>query len=111
MTENVDAPSQQTIVSLQLEGDLAAEVDWIAQQDGVTRSEILRRLLLSSLRTETRGASHCLRELHVIDGRLKQIIQKLDDIEAVDAAAALEEAVEWVDASIDRLEDFEEDED
>ena len=108
MTEDVDVRSTPQILSLQIDGDLAGEIDSIARLDGVTRSEILQRLLLSSLRTETQDTSRWVRELHVIEGRLKQIIQKLDDIEADEAATALAEAVEWVDTSIDRLEEFEE---
>jgi len=110
MTEHVDLQSTPQILSLQLDGDLAREIDAIAQQDGVTRSEILRRLLLSSLQTEMEDTSRCMRELVEISGRLERIQGRLVKLDADDAAEAVEDVVNAIVLAIDEVEDFEPDE-
>ncbi len=110
MAEHVDLQSTTQILSLQLDGDLAREIDAIARQDGVTRSEILRRLLLSSLQTEIEDTSRCMRELVEISGRLERIQGRLVKIDADDAAEAVEDVVNAIVLAIDELEDFEPDE-
>ncbi len=110
MTEHVELQSTPQILSLQLDGDLAREIDAIAQQDGVTRSEILRRLLLSSLQTEMEDTSRCMRELVEISGRLERIQGRLVKLDADDAAEAVEDVVNAIVLAIDEVEDFEPDE-
>ncbi len=107
MTEHVDAQLPPQILSLQIDGDLAGEIDAIARQDGVTRSEILRRLLLSSLRPEIDDTSRCVRELVEISGRLERIQERLVNLDADDAAEAVEDVVDAIVVAIDEAEDFE----
>ncbi len=111
MTEHVDLQSTTQILSLQLDGDLAREIDAIARQDGVTRSEILRRLLLSSLQTEIEDTSRCMRELVEISDRLERIQGRLVRIDADDAAEAVEDVVNAIVLAIDEVGDFDPDED
>ncbi len=109
MIEHLEVDPRPQILSLQIDAELAAEIDWIASQDGVSRSEILRRLLLSSLHRESRGVAHSLHELQTIRGRLGQIQAKLEDLEADDAAQAIKDARDAIEVAVDDLEDFEPD--
>lgn len=109
MTEHVDVEPRPQILSLQLDRELAGEIDSIARQDGVTRSEILRRLLLSSLRVEIQDTSRCIRELVEISGRLERIQARLVKLDADDAAEAVEDVVDAVAVAIDEVKDFEPD--
>ncbi len=109
MTEDIDLRSSPQILSVHLDGDLADEIDSIARLDGVSRSALLRRLLLSSLDTEKLETVRLLRRLRAAEGELAQIHKLLEDLEADDAAEAIEDAVEAIVVAVDELQDFEPD--
>ena len=109
--KNNPNPTSRDVVSVRLEGALADEVNRIAKEDGLSRSEILRRLLVASLESEQPPTVRCLSQLGVIERQLEQITATLDDVEAEDAAASVEAAAGWVTQSIEELEEFEEEDD
>ena len=104
------APS--AIVSFQLDGALAEQVDRIAQAEGVSRSDVLRRALLVNLGADLGVTERCIRQLNGIHDQLIDTIEKL---EAEDwSPQSLHQAVELVAGCIDELEgseDEDEDED
>jgi len=104
-------PTSRDVVSVRLEGALADEVNRIAEEDGLSRSEILRRLLVASLESEQPPTVRCLSQLGVIERQLEQITATLDDVEAEAAAESVEAAAGWVTQSIEELEEFEEEDD
>jgi len=111
MTEHaVVEPTSQTL-SLKVDEDLAAQIDSIARQDGVSRSEILRRLLLRNLQVESRVSIRCQHGLRAITGQLERILEILQDAESDEAAEFVDGAIDGIAAAIDELEgDEDEDE-
>ncbi|KKL48264.1 hypothetical protein LCGC14_2327240 [marine sediment metagenome] len=108
MTEETEARPSQTL-SLHVDGDLAAEIDAIARQDGVSRSEILRRLLLRNLEADLDTTERWVRQLNGIHDQLVDVIEKL---EAEDwNPESPHAAVELVAGCIDELEAADEDDD
>jgi len=101
----------KNVISLRLEGEFADQVDRIAQEDGVSRSEVLRRMLIGNLESEGLVTVRWIRRLRVIVGQLSELREDFEEAEALNAANALEEALEWIDSSIDQLEDFEPEDD
>jgi len=112
MTENPDSPPSGDVVSLRLEGEFADEVDRIARQDGCSRSEVLRRLLVANLERQGLVTTvRWIRTLRVIKGQLLALRENFEEAEADDAAQAIEDAVDAIVAAIDELEDFEPEDD
>jgi len=111
MTENPDSPPSGDVVSLRLEGEFADEVDRIARQDGCSRSEVLRRLLVGNLESKGLVTVRWIRTLRVIEGQLSSLRESVEEAEADDAAQAIEDAVDAIVLAIDELEDFEPDDD
>ncbi len=106
MTDPNPAPSD--MISFRLEGALADELDRIAEQEGISRSEVLRRSLLASFDSERGVTIRSLRELRTIHGRVEQIAAKLEDTDAWDAAKPLNEAFDLIADAIAELELFDE---
>lgn len=107
MTEHTEGRPSQTL-SLHVDGDLAAEIDAIARQDGVSRSEILRRLLLRNLEADLGPTERWVRKLNGIHDQLVDMIEKL---EAEDwNPQSLHQAVELVAGCIGELEASEDEE-
>ncbi len=110
MTEDVDVRPTSQILSLHVDGELAAEIDAIAREDGVTRSEILRRLLLRNLEADLGPTKRWVRKLNGIHDQLVDVFKEVEETEADDAANTLSAAIEWLSDTIDALEEFDEDE-
>jgi len=110
MNDNPASPANP-IVSFQLDGALAEEVDRIAQEDGCSRSDVLRRLVLVNLESEAVVTVRWIRRLRVIEGQLMDLSADFEQAEASEAAEALEDAVGAVVLAIDELEDFEPEDD
>ncbi len=96
------------MISFRLEGALADELCRIAEQEGISRSEVLRRSLLASFDSERGVTIRSLRELRTIHGRVEQIAAKLEDTDAWDAAKPLNEAFDLIADAIAELELFDE---
>jgi len=111
MTEDVEVRPITQILSLKVDGDLAAEIDAIARQDGVTRSEILRRLLLRNLEADLGPTERWVRKLNGIHDQLVGVFNEVEQSEADDAANTLSAAIESLSDAIDELEEFEEEDD
>ena len=109
----IDYPSPQSgeMISFRLDTALQEAVDRIARQDGCSRSEVLRRLLMANLQSEEQLTVRCVRRLRAIEGEMAQMHELLYDDEAEDAAEFLEVAIDAVGRTIDELEDFEEEDD
>ncbi len=88
------------MISFRLEGTLARELDRIADQGGLSRSEMLRQLLLASV--EQPAAIRCVRQLWAIHGQLQQIAVELE-IDEEDAAESVQKAAESVADSLEEL--------
>ncbi len=110
MSNDASSAPNPSIVSFQLDGALAEQVDRIAKAEGVSRSDVLRRALLVKLGADLGVMERCVRQLNGIHDQLIDTIEKL---EAEDwNPQSLHEAVELVAGCIDELEDSEdEDED
>jgi len=104
-------PDTEEMLSFRLDAALAAALDRIAQQDGASRSEILRRLLRAGVESEERLTVRWVRRLRGIEGDLAQTHELLEEAEADDAAEFVETAVDAIGRAIDELEDFEPDND
>lgn len=111
MNENPEsrAPTD-TIVSVRLDGAFAEQVDLIAQRDGCSRSDVLRRLLLAKLDSED-PTVRWVRRLEAIESQLSDIGNLLEDEGASDAAEEIDDAVAAVGRAVDDLEDFEPEDD
>ncbi len=97
------------MISFRLEGTLARELDRIAEQSGLSRSEMLRHLLLASV--EQPAAIRYVRQLWAIHTQLQQIAGELE-IDEEDAAEFVQKAAESVADSLEELgEEFEDEED
>ncbi len=98
------------MISFRLEGTLARELDRIAEQGGLSRSEMLRHLLLASV--EQPAAIRCVRQLWAIHAQLQRVAGDLE-IDEEDAAKFVHKAAESVADSLEELgEEFaDEDED
>ena len=97
------------MISFRLHGALADELDRLAGEDGCSRSEMLRQLLVG--RVQERPTTRCIRLLWTIHGQLQKIGADLEDDE-YDAALLLQNAVESVGESLEELgEEFGDDED
>ncbi len=110
MTEHLEDRAAYQTFSLHVDGDLAAEIDAIARQDGVTRSEILRRLLLRNLEADLGPTERWVRKLNGIHDQLVDVFKEVEQSEADDAANTLSAAIEELSDTIDALEEFDEDE-
>lgn len=104
-------PPAGELISFRLDGALQEAVDRIARQDGCSRSEVLRRLLMANLQSEEQLTVRCVRRLRAIEGELTQMHELLGDAEAEDAAEFVEEAVDAVGRAVDELEEWEEEDD
>ncbi len=104
-----DTSPASDMISFRLDGALAEELDRVAAQDGLSRSALLRGLLVG--RVEERPTVRCIRQLWTIHGQLQQIVANLEG-EEEDAAELVQDAVNSVAESLEELgEDFEPDED
>lgn len=108
MTDNPGPPPSGNVISLRIEGEFADQIDRIAQEDGCSRSEVLRRMLLGNLDTEVRVTVRWIRQLTAVHDQLVDLLPKLESAEAWKAAKEVEDAADSLDRSIDALEDFEE---
>ena len=109
----IDSPNPATeeMLSFRLDGALATALDRIARQDGASRSEILRRLLLAGVEREEQLTGRWIRRLRAIEGELAAVHELVEEAEADDAAEFLDLAVDAVARAIDELEDFEPEDD
>jgi len=96
------------MISFRLDGALAEELDRVAAQDGVSRSALLRGLLVG--RVEERPTVRCIRQLWIIHGQLQQIAADLEG-EEEEAAESVQNAVASVSDSLEELGEEFEDED
>ena len=103
-----DTDRASDMISFRLDGALAEELDRVAAQDGLSRSALLRGLLVG--RVEERPTSRCVRQLWTIHGQLRQIVADLEDDEE-DAAELVQDAVNSVGESLEELGEEFEDED
>ncbi len=110
MTEHVEDRAAYQTFSLHVDGDLAAEIDAIARQEGVTRSEILRRLLLRNLDAGLGPTQRWVRKLNGIHDELAKVFEQVEETEADDATNLLGDAIEATRDAINALEEFAEDE-
>jgi len=111
MNGELKIPPSGNVVALRLEGEFADEVDRIAREDGCSRSEVLRRLLLANLESEGLVTVRWIRRLGVIAGQLTALREDFEEAEAVNPASAIEDALDAIEVAIDELEDFDPDED
>ena len=109
MSNNASSPPNPSIVSFQLDGALAEQVDRIAQAEGISRSDVLRRALLVNLGADLGLTEQWIRQLNGIHDQLVDMIKKLET-EDWDPWS-LHEAVELVAGCIDELEDSEDEDD
>ncbi len=110
MIDTANPPSGD-VISFRLDGALQEAVDRIARQDGCSRSEILRRLLMANLQSEDQLTVRWIRRLRAIEGELTQMHELFGEAEASDAAEFVEEAVDAVGRAVDELEEWEEEDD
>jgi len=104
-----DTSPTSDMISFRLDGALAEELDRVAAQDGLSRSALLRGLLVG--RVEERPTVRCIRQLWMIHGQLEQIVANLED-EEEDAAELVQDAVNSVAGSLEELgEEFEDEDD
>ena len=103
-----DTDRGSDMISFRLDGALAEELDRVAAQDGVSRSALLRGLLVG--RVEERPTVRSIRQLWTIHGQLQQVAADLED-EEEEAAESVQNAVASVSDSLEELGEEFEDED
>ena len=104
-----DRSPTSDMISFRLDGVLAEELDRVAAQDGLSRSALLRGLLVG--RVEERPKVRCIRQLWTIHGQLQKIAVELEDQEE-DATQLVQDAVNSVGVSLEWLgEEFEDEDD
>lgn len=96
------------MISFRLDGALAVALDQLAEQEGLSRSEVLRRVLLTSI--EQPPTIRCVRQLWAIHDQLQQIVADLETDEE-DAAESVQDAADSVAQSLEELGEEFEDED
>ena len=103
-----DPSPTSDMISFRLDGVLAEELDRVAAQDGLSRSALLRGLLVG--RVEERPTVRSIHQLWTIHGQLQQIVANLKD-EEEDAAESVLNAAASVADSLEELGEEFEDED
>ena len=104
-----DTDRASDMISFRVDGALADELDRLAQEDGLSRSGLLRQLLVG--RVQERPRIRCVRQLWTIHGQLQKIAAELEDDEE-DVAELLHDTVNSVGVSLEWLgAEFEDEED
>ncbi len=105
-----DTDRASDMISFRLDGALADELDRVARQDGLSRSGMLRELLLGRVQEPPR--TRCIRLLWTIHGELQVVVDVLNDDEEEDVASLVQDAVDSVAESLEELgQEFADEED
>jgi len=103
MVEHVETEPVPQTFSLHVDADLARVIDSIAEQDGASRSEVLRTLVLRSLETEVLSTSRCRRALGDMAEQLQRIAATLEEAEEEEAVEDVLNAIASTKDAIDSL--------
>ncbi len=107
-----DTDRATDMISFRLDDDLAHHLDRVAAQDGLSRSELLRQLLLWRVDRPFPPTTFCIRQLWTIHGRLQEIVDGLNHDDEEKAADSVQDAADSVADSLEELgEEFEDEED
>lgn len=99
------------MISFRLDAVVVEELDRLAQEQGLSRSEVLRRALLARFDSKEPPTIRCIRQLWTIHDQLQKIVDGLARDEEDDAAESVVAAVESVADSLEELGEEFEDED
>ena len=107
-----DTDRATDMISFRMDDDLAHHLDRIAQQDGLSRSELLRQLLLWRVDSAFPPTTFCIRQLWTVHGQLQDIVDALNNDDEDKAADSVQDAVDSIADSLEELgEEFADEED